>query len=62
MEIEYFRIICVDENPLEYRILEDTNKGSLEEVHSFVRENYAKHKEQNVRWLLLPAWVKNIKI
>lgn len=58
MEQNYFRVVCVDEgDPFEYRVLEDTNKGSLTEVHKFVDENYYKHYGNNVKWLLMPATV-----
>jgi hypothetical protein len=43
---------------MEYKILEDSNKGDLDEVHNFVKENYEKHKKQGVRWLLLQAKAK----
>jgi hypothetical protein len=59
MEREFFRIVCIDESdPMEYKILEDSNKGDLDEVHNFVKENYEKHKKQGVRWLLLQAKAK----
>lgn len=59
MRSEYFRIICIDESdPMEYCVLEDVNRGSLEEVHKFLDKNYEKHNKQGVRWLLLPASIK----
>ena len=58
MEKEFIRIICVDESdPLEYKILEDSNRGNLDEVHTFLNERYSKHKGTGIRWLLLPATV-----
>lgn len=58
MDKEYFRIVCVDEgDPLEYKVLEDSNQGSLSEVHKFVDENFHKHNRNGVKWLLLPAIV-----
>ena len=58
MDNEFFRIVCVDEgDPLEYKVLEDSNKGNLSEVHRFVDENFHKHYRNGVKWLLLPAIV-----
>ena len=54
MEKQFFKLVCVDENnPFEYEVLEDVNKGTLEEVHSYVKQNIHKHK--NAKWLLLPC-------
>ena len=56
MEQNYFRVVCVDEgNPFGYMVLEDTNKGSLTEVHKFIDENYYKHIGNGIKWILLPA-------
>ena len=58
MQKEFIRIICIDESdPMEYKILEDSNKGNLDEIHSFLEKNYTKHKGVGIRWLLLPATV-----
>lgn len=58
MTKEYFRVICIDESdPLEYKIVEDVNKGSLDDVHKFLDENYEKHHGNGIRWLLLPATI-----
>lgn len=58
MEKKYIRVVCVDEgNPLEYEILEDTNKGDLYELHKFLTENWRKHCTNGVKWILLPATV-----
>lgn len=52
----FFRLICIDENdPFEYKVLADENKGTLDDVHNFVVENYEKYK--NARWILLPGSV-----
>lgn len=56
MEYDYLRLVCVDEgDPFEYKILEDTNKSSLTEVHNFLDENYQKHHGSGVKWILFPA-------
>ncbi len=58
MERNFVRVICVDESdPMEYKILEDVNKGTLDEVHTFLEETYYKHIGSGIRWLLLPAIV-----
>lgn len=53
MEKQFFKLVCVDENnPFEYEVLEDVNKGTLEEVHSYVKQNIHKHK--SAKWTLIP--------
>ena len=48
----FYKVVCIDENDVfEYRILEDVNKDTLDEVHNFVKENINKHK--NARLLFL---------
>lgn len=52
----FYKIVCVSENdPFEYKVLEDVNRGSLEEVHEYVKENIKKYK--NAKWMLLPYTV-----
>lgn len=56
-EKTFVKLVCIDESdPFEYRILEDVNKGSLDEVHAFVQENFDKH--YGAKWILLPCVVK----
>lgn len=51
-----YKLVCIDENDIfEYKVLEDVNKSSLDEVHIFVKKNIHKHK--NAKWLLLPCEV-----
>ena len=39
MSKPYFKIICVDESdPFEFQVLEDVNRGTIDEVHEFVKE------------------------
>lgn len=53
MEQEFLKIVCVDESdPMEYHVLEDVNRGSLQEVHEFIKERYEKHK--GAKWIMLP--------
>lgn len=59
MERNYLRVVCVDEgNPLEYEVLEDTNKGNLNELHKFLIENWHKYCRNGVKWILIPATVE----
>lgn len=51
---EFIRIVCLDENnPLEYKVLEDVNKSNLKEAFEFINQKFSLHK--NGRWLLLPG-------
>lgn len=57
MESLYFKLVCVDEtDPIEYRVLEDVNKGSLDEVHEFIKERFEKHK--GAKWMMFPCICK----
>lgn len=54
VEKEFLKIVCVDESdPLEYKILEDANRSSLQEVHEFISSRYDKHK--GARWIMYPC-------
>lgn len=58
MEKEFYKLVCVDESdPFEYKILEDVNKGSLDEVHKYVMEKSQKHI--GAKWMLIPYICKN---
>ena len=49
----FYKLVCIDEsNPLEYRVLDDINRGNLEEIHEYVKKNIDKYK--NAKWMLLP--------
>ncbi len=50
-----FKIVCVDENnPLEYSVLDETNKGSIEEICNYLQENYHKFDMNNCKWIIIP--------
>lgn len=50
----FFKIVCIDDNNVfEYRINEDTNRKTLDEIHEFVKQNINKYP--NCKWLLLPC-------
>lgn len=58
MEKDFIKVVCVDESdPLEYKVLEDKNIGSLSELHQFLDKEYPKHIGIGIRWLLLPSKV-----
>ena len=47
-ERNFFKVVCIDENnPFEYRILEDFNCNDLESVHEFVLQKLKNIKGQN---------------
>lgn len=48
----FFKVICIDENELEYAVLEDTNKGSIEDAFKFIKENVQKHI--GCKWMIIP--------
>lgn len=55
MENYYYKLVCVDENdPLEYRILEEENLENLEKVHAFVARHIEKHSPDATKWILIP--------
>lgn len=57
MEVEFLKLVCIDESdPLEYKILEDINRRTLQEIHEFVSSHYEKHK--GAKWILLPYCCK----
>lgn len=52
MEKQFFKLVCLNEdNPFEYEVLEDVNRGTLDEVHDYVKENIHKHKSG--KWILI---------
>lgn len=58
MEKDFIKVVCIDESdPLEYKVLEDRNVGSLNELFQFLNSKYSKHTEVGIRWLLLPSKV-----
>lgn len=53
MEKQFFKLVCLNEdNPFEYEVVEDVNRGTLDEVHDFVKKNIHKHK--SAKWMLIP--------
>lgn len=58
----FFKIVCIDDNNVfEYRINEDTNRKTLDEIHEFVKQNINKYpKQELVQVLPLKTWVNII--
>lgn len=55
MDNYYFKLVCVDEqNPLEYKVLEDVNLDNLEDVHKYVKEHFDIHSSEQIKWMLIP--------
>lgn len=54
-ETIFYKVVCINDNDVfEYRIEEDTNKSTLDEVNDFVKQNIDKYS--NCKWLLLPCY------
>lgn len=52
-EKKYFKVVAFDDNNVfEFKVEEDSNVGTLEDVHKFMDKNIDKHP--SCKWLLLP--------
>ena len=51
----YYKLVCVEVDPLEYIVHEDLNRADLEEIHNFVKEGVRKYPM--AKWLLIPIVV-----
>lgn len=50
-----FKIVCVDENdPIEYKILDDINKDNITEVCQYLKSHYTDYDMNNCKWIILP--------
>ena len=57
MEKLCFKVVCIDESdPFEYRVLEDVNRGNLDEVHDFINKRIKQHI--GAKWMLIPFTCK----
>ena len=53
----FFKIVCIDDNDVfEYRINEDTNRKTLDEIHEFVKQNINKSVFINLNKKITPAY------
>ena len=56
-----FKIVCVDENdPIEYKILDDVNKDNITEVCQYFKSHYNDFCLKNCKWVIIPI-PKSIK-
>lgn len=56
-----FKLVCIDDSsPFEFQVLDDTNKGSLDEIFAHLKENIGNYNIENCKWLLLPIFVSNL--
>ena len=51
-KIEFVKVICIIEDCVDYRIVEDVNRGNVNEAVMFISEHYTEHP--NARWELIP--------
>ena len=50
---KFYKVVAFDDNNVfEFKVEEDSNVGTLEDVHKFMDENIDKHP--TCKWLLLP--------
>lgn len=50
--VDYIKIICVSEDPLEYQVLEDVNRGDIQEASTYIQDHYNDHI--GARWMIIP--------
>lgn len=56
-EGNFFKVVCIDEDdPFEYKVLEDVNRGTIDEIHKFMKEKIPLHP--HAKWILLPEIIK----
>lgn len=49
----FYKVVAFDDNGvMEFRVLVDSNVGTIQEIHKFVDENIGKYP--SCKWLLLP--------
>lgn len=50
---KFYKVVAFDDNNVfEFKVEEDRNVGTLQDVHKFMDENIDKHP--SCKWLLLP--------
>lgn len=50
--MDFVKVICIIEDCVDYRIVEDVNRGNLDEAVMFIKEHSMEHP--NARWELIP--------
>lgn len=52
-----FKLVCIDDSsPYKFKVLDDVNKRSLEEVYRYLEDNFEKYDIQTCKWLLMPIF------
>ena len=55
MEDFAFKLVCIDDSsPMEFMILDDVNKGNLNEIHSYLEDKINEYDLSTCKWLILP--------
>ena len=53
MQCTYFKVVVFDDTDIfEFKLKENRNVGTIDDVHKFMLENITKYP--NSKWLLLP--------
>lgn len=52
-----FKLVCIDDSsPFDFQVLDDINRGSLDEIFMYLNENIEKFNLTTCKWLLLPIF------
>ena len=50
-----FKLVCIDENnPIRYQVLDEVNKGNMQEIGDYLKDNYQKYDMNNCKWMIIP--------
>lgn len=50
-----FKLVCIDENnPISYKVLDEINKGNIQEVCDYLKDNYKNFDINNCKWMIIP--------
>lgn len=50
-----FKLVCLDDtSPMEFAVLDDVNRGNLQEVFDYLNENISRYDIGKCKWILLP--------
>lgn len=54
-----YKVVCIDDSsPFEFQVLDDVNRGTLNEVCERIAENGKKFDSARCKWLILPISCK----
>ena len=49
----FYKLVCVDESdPLEYKVITDVNRSTLDDIHEYVKEHIGQYA--HAKWMLIP--------